>query len=785
MISSGNVIKTPAIMTSFCFFRVLLLLIIPLSIYSQKVVRGVVLEESQKGQFTPLIAAPVFWMGTQEGTVTDTLGVFKIPAPTIFPDSGNLKPNEKRARFLIISYVGYTSDTINVADMDKIRVVLAQENSKELQEIEVNARLNSSFVNALEPLNSKTMSEKELFKAACCNLSESFETNPSIDVSFTDAVSGAKQIQMLGLAGVYTQLTQENLPGSRGLASSYGLGYTPGPWVESIQVTKGVGSVANGYESIAGQINVELKKTEITPKSGERVYANAYINEMGRAEANLNLTHKFSPKWSSTLLTHANQMGSISTMHTDRNMDGFLDIPNGYQFNILNRWKYNHNNWMAQFGVRLLKDERTGGQVNGVTSPFGFDGYKSYFTNIGQERIEGFGKIGYVFPEKKFKSVGLMVSAIAHNQKNTFGVRFYEGQQQSIYANLIYQSIIGNTNHKYRAGISYLFDKYDESFAYMTTWNMKRTESVPGVFGEYTWTILPRITMIFGLRADYHNLFGLFVTPRFHGKYDITESTILRVSAGRGQRTANVLAENISIFASSRELQIHSPLQGFGGLEVAWNYGMSLTQEFKLFYKDGSITADFYRTEFQKQIVVDLDASPQQLKLYNLTGQSFANSAQLEIQYELIDRLDLRMAYRYYDVKTDYTSGLLQKPLLSQNRAFVNLAYETKSSWKFDITTNWNGQKRIPNTSTNPSEYKMEQFSTDFITVNAQISKSFGSLKKHWWDVYVGVENLTDFRQQDLIIAANNPYGPYFDASLIWGPIIGRMTYAGFRYKLK
>ncbi|MFN0050507.1 MAG: TonB-dependent receptor plug domain-containing protein, partial [Cytophagales bacterium] len=321
----------------------------------------------------------------------------------------------------------------------------------------------------------------------------------------------------------------------------------------------------------------------------------------------------------------------------------------------------------------------------------------------------------------------------------------------------------------------------------------------PGVFGEYTRTILPRITMIFGLRADYHNLFGLFVTPRFHGKYDITETTILRVSAGRGQRTANVLAENSGILASSRNISIQNygitetsfagkPInyQNYGlKPEVAWNYGLSLTQEFRLFYRNGSITADFYRTDFQNQIVIDMDASAQQLKLYNLTGQSYSNSAQLEIEYELIDKLDLRLAYRYYDVKTDYSAGLLQKPLLSQNRAFINLAYETKSKWKFDLTTNWNGQKRIPNTTTNPEDFKRESYAPDFVTMNAQISKSFGNPKKSWWDLYIGVENLTDFRQKDLIIAANNPFDTYFDASLVWGPIIGRMTYAGFRYKFK
>ena len=787
-------VMVPFVM-KFLFIKLsvlILLITIPFIGFSQKYIRGVVLEESKKGQFTPLTGAPVFWMGTQEGTVTDSSGVFKLKVSEHI-EMGHLEPK------LVVSYVGYKSDTVFVKDMEKVRVVLVEEGSKELQEVEVTHRNSSSFVNALEPINTKTMTEKELFKAACCNLSESFETNPAIDVSFADAVSGAKQIQMLGLSGIYTQLTQENLPGTRGLAANYGLGYTPGPWVESIQVTKGVGSVANGYESISGQINVELKKSEVTTKTGEKVYANAYVNEMGRAEANLDLTRKFSPKWSSTLLTHANQMGTIATIHTDRNNDGFYDIPNGYQVNLLNRWKYEHNNWIAQFGARVLKDERTGGQTEGVSAPFGFAGFRPYSININQERAEGFAKLGYVFPEKKYKSVGLMVSALTQNQDYLFGIRTYSGKQRTLYANFIYQSIIGNTNHKYRAGISYLFDDYDESYRYTDTWSMKRTESVPGLFAEYTWTILPKITMIYGLRADYHNLFGWFITPRFHGKYDITEITKLRISAGRGQRTANVLAENTGILASSRNIYIQNysltdvsvapkpvDYQTYGlKPEVAWNYGASLTQDFSLFSRAGSVTADFYRTDFQNQVVVDMDVSPQQLRLYNLSGISYSNSAQVEVDYEMIDNLDVRLAYRYYDVKTDYSTRLLQKPLLSQNRAFVNLAYETNNKWKFDLTINWNGKKRIPNTITNPGELRKEFYSPDFFTFNAQMSKSFGNSKKQWWDLYLGVENLSDFRQKDLINAANNPYGPYFDASLIWGPIIGRMVYAGFRYKLK
>ncbi|MDX2191345.1 MAG: carboxypeptidase-like regulatory domain-containing protein [Bacteroidota bacterium] len=794
---------------------ILVLFVIIASVtHAQKYVRGVVLEETKKGQFVPLVGAPVIWLGTNEGTVTDTSGAFKIQVPLSIGEGLGVGQ-------LVISYIGFKSDTIDVKGTSQARVILAQEGSKELNEVEITERISSSSINALEPLNTKNMSEKELFKAACCNLSESFETNPSVDVSYPDAATGAKQIQMLGLSGIYTQMTTENMPGIRGLAANYGMSYIPGPWIESIQVTKGVGSVVNGYESMTGQINVELKKTEVTPKVGERVYANAYVNMMGRTEGNLNITNKLSKKWSTTTLLHANGINN----RVDMNDDKFLDIPLGYQFNGVNRWKFEHNNWIVQFGVKALVDERTGGQYEQtnlsnsgirVAPNENIEGLKAplYNVNLNTQRLEGFSKLGYVFPEKKYKSIGLIINQLFHVQSNNFGLFPYDGFQNSSYANLIYQSIIGNTNHKFRTGLSLVRDELSESYPIPeSAFKFKRTEIVPGAFFEYTWQISQRITIIPSLRADYNNLFGAYITPRLHGKIDITEKTSIRFSGGRGQRTPTVFSDNMNYLVSNRSIIINNKFylsskdiafsngEYFGGInyndftqnityfnlkpEVSWNYGASLSQDFKLDYRKGNITVDYYRTDFVNQVVVDLDQSPQQLNIYNLNGQSYANSFQAEVDYELLKRLDIRLAYRMYDVKTTYHGELLERPFISKHRAFANIAYETKSKWKFDYTINWNGPKRLPNTSSNPTEYQRPSYSPDFFLMNAQISKSFGNPMKTWWDVYLGCENLLDFRQQDLIIAANAPYSQYFDASLVWGPIIGRMFYAGARFKLK
>jgi len=739
---------------------------------THNLVRGVVLEETTKGHFNPLVGATVHWMESNKGTFTDTSGVFVLP--------------KESEMWLIVSYIGYKSDTMHVHDAGQLRVILKDEQTKSLQEVTVEGHAATSFLSSLEPLNTRTMSEKELFKAACCNLSESFETNPSVDVNFADAVSGAKQIQMLGLSGIYTQLTNENLPGTRGLASNYGLGYVPGPWVESIQVTKGVGSAANGYESVAGQINVELKKTDVTLKSGERLFFNTYANDFGRYEGNLNYVQKLGSKWGTATLLHYN----TQTMRIDMNKDGFLDIPLGNQLNGINRWKYENGKGLVSiFGVKALKDERTGGQ-------WGYDKNvdkltrNSYGVGLNTERLEIFGKLGYVFPQKKYKSIGFMTSALTHANSHYFGITSYNASQQTLYANLIYQSIIGTTNHKFRTGASYLADAYDEDFiprAYGTLQNYKRTELVPGVFYEHTWTVSPKFTTVMGLRADYHNLFGFFLTPRLHGKYNPTEKMTIRFSAGRGQRTANVFAENNSIFASSRQVILPTTTGKAYGLnpEIAWNYGISINQDFKLNYSEGSITLDFYRTDFQNQVIVDLDKNPQQVSFYNLQGKSYSNSAQAEVEYSPIKRLDARMAYRFYDVQMTYHDELLQRPLISKHRAFVNLAYATRNNWKLDFTANWNGPKRIPNTSSNPEDYRFDSYSPSFFILNSQLSKSFGKPDKQWLDVYVGMENIGDFRQQNAIIASDTPFSPYFDSSLIWGPITGRMMYVGVRWKIK
>lgn len=728
-------------------------------------VTGVILHENHAGEFNPVHLASVQWLEVPSmQAVSNEDGVF------------SLAYEEGRTQNLVIRLAGLDADTVAVTDPTQVLVINAKEN--QLAEVVVTARRSSNFISALSPNRLEVLSSQELFKAACCDLSESFETNASVDVVQSDAVTGSKQIQMLGLSGIYTQLTVENLPGPRGLATPLGMGSIAGSWIEAIQISKGVGSVANGYENMTGQINVELKK----PENSERFFFNLYGNDMGRTDINLNLAHRFNERWSGGLMIHDNFM-----FNKDLNFskNGFRDLPAGNIFSGVNRWRYeNGQGLITQFGVKFFKDNRTGGQIGFDKNRDPLDQSK-YGIDFDISRVELFAKFGYVFPSHRHRSIGLQLSGSFFDQDAFYGNRNYDASQQGLYANLIYQDVIGNVEHKYRTGLSAQLDRYKE--LYMTH-DFRRTEWVPGAFFEYTYSPSNKFDVVAGLRADYHNLYGMFATPRLHARYQPSNNTVLRISAGRGQRTANILAENTAALASARILRIDpSMAEGAYGLrpEVSWNTGVSIDQTFYVAGKPFTFSAEYFRSDFTDQVVVDYE-NPRELYIYNLDGRSYANSFQTELRFSPIVRLEVRTAYRLFDVQTDFRHAgeRLERPLVAKHRGFMNLAYHTSDHlWSFDYTLNLTGQKRLPSTADNPMEYRIGDYSKAFTTMNAQVTRRIGKVRPV--DVYLGAENLTNFFQSNPILAADDPFGNYFDTSMVWGPLSGRMIYAGIRLSIQ
>ena len=740
-------------------------LLLPLTAFAQQFSKGTVVDEAN----LPLMGAEVYWNGTQIGVSTDDNGTF------------TLKRTEN-SNTLVISYIGYKTKTIKVTNSEALHIQLEPQSA--LEEVVVTQKRANTMKSQWQVANLHTMSSGELLKAACCNLSESFSTNPSIDVNFSDAVTGNKQIKMLGLTSPYILMAEENIPAMRGASQAYGLSFVPGTWIESIQITKGAGSVINGYESISGQINYEIEK----PINARPFFLNLYTSEDSRYELNAHSKVKLSDKWATSLLAH----GNIRQRKSDHNHDGFIDNPIGNQINLLNRWQYSNaeKGWVSFLNLNYMKDERQAGQIDynpltdkGTTNAWG--------SEVNSERFTLSNKTGYVFPDTPYKSIGLQNSFQSHRQDSYFGLNSYDIHQKSWYGNLIYNSIIGNTQHKFATGLSGTYDDYNEQLTTSAlAGDFSRIDRSVGAFFEYTYDNSSNFSFVAGIRADSHNNLGNFITPRFHLRYNPWKEATFRLSAGRGKRAANVIAENQQLLASSRQLHI---IGGDGGKlyglnpEIAWNYGASFLQAFKIWGKNAELSVDFYRTHFDNQVVVDLDHSPQQALFYNLDGKSFANSLQAEVSISPAKGLDFKAAYKYYDVQTQFTKGQLEKTLTPKHRWFANVAYETAdthenkhSQWKFDVTFNWLGEQRLPTTATNPLAYRLSDYAPSFATLNAQITRVFS--KK--FEVYVGGENITNYKQANGILAADAPFGAYFDSTMQYAPAFGQMYYAGMRFKL-
>lgn len=736
--------------------------LIVFSAHAQEV-SGKVFGTDENNKKIPLTGANVYWAHNLEGTTTDERGFFKIEKhdhdheiyTEIFDDHSD--------HLLVFSFVGYMNDTIHVHhNMRNFEMVLTS--VSELEGVEVSARQAGSFISRIDPVVTQQINRAELHRAACCNLSESFETNASVDVSYSDAVTGAKQIEMLGLAGIYSQMMTENIPNFYGLANSYGLMWVPGTWMESIQVSKGTAAVLNGYESITGQINVEYKK----PDDSERLFLNLFADGYGRLEGNMNAATQLNPHWSTMVYGHV----SHNNTKNDHNKDGFLDHPLYTQYNFFHRWKYVGQHHEAQFGIQYLDEDRTGGQVDfdksderSVLKPYGI--------NIHNKRMQAFAKNGFLLNRPE-TSVAMINSYTWHDVQSFFGLRDYSARQNSFYNNLIFQSYIGDTRHSYTTGVNYLYNEYDEMLSDSA---FTFHESVPGIYFQYTYNKPEKFTFIAGMRADFHNQFGTFYTPRVHVRYALTPKTILRGSAGKGYRTANVIAENISLLASSRGIVTIETLNQ----EEAWNYGMHLTQYIDVLGKELTLSTEFYRTEFQNQIIVDMDTDVSQIRLYNLNGKSYSNSFQVEASYELLPRLDLLAAFRISDVKMTINDDLQRKPLINKYKGLVTASYATNMNrWQFDLTGQFNGGGRLPDTFNRPEEFRLDQTFPSYTILNAQITRYF----RHW-SVYIGGENLLNFTQEHPIIAADNPFGEYFDASMVWGPIMGSKFYVGLRFTIE
>ena len=740
---------------------------------------GIVLDD--KGE--PLVGANVYWAGTTVGVATDVDGRFQLEPV-------------KSTNLLVTSFMGFHNDTTEVTSHSELTIVLVSDLL--LEEVDIVERKMAVLRSRISPLTTETLTGEALCMAACCNLSESFETSASVDVAYSDAATGAKQIRLLGLSGTYVQMLTENTPNIRGLAQAFGMEYIPGPWMEAIQVSKGTSSVLNGYEAIAGQINVEYLK----PQTQDPVALNAMISTETHAELNVTGGWDINDKVSTGVLFHAQNM----SLELDHNHDGFLDMPKNTNVNLLNRWYIRDGDYTGQILVRGLYDHRIGGQTKEAVTV----APTPYHIDLNTWRVDGFMKNGYVFDQETGMSIGIIASASYHNQQNSYGSRQWNAAQTNAYLNAIFQTSFDDSatdlwddhSHNLSAGLSVNYDGYQEELSLVSPIDtLNRWEMTPGIFVEYTYTFKDKITLLVGIREDYSTRYGFFTTPRMNLRYAPFEWWTLRGSVGLGYRSPNAIADNAAYLSSNR---IYHFDEVNLAQERSMNTGLSTVFYIPMGNKELQLSGEYYYTKFLDGIIADMDRDLHGVTLYNMhdvaDAQYFSHNWQVEANMEILRGWTMTAAFRYTDVKqTSFHTAtneyqLRDKPLQNKFKGIISTSYQTPlKTWQFDLTAQFNGEGRMPDGFVVPDgsqQYRMHNgyiYHKWYPQLLGQVTKFFRT-----WSIYLGAENMTNFTQDNPIVESKigdthfvDTQSANYDASMIWAPIHGWKLYLGFRWALE
>lgn len=732
---------------------VLVNILLPVSIFSQSIT-GVVTDITGK----PLVGANIVWQHQAKGTITDVNGYFSI---------GQVDS----LHHLVISYIGFKPETIDVATVKHWEVQLIEDAT--LNEVTIQAK-GSATRFAADIAKVEVLGVREIQRAACCSLAGCFSTNSNVDANVTNIVTDAKELRILGLAGVYNQILVEGMPLIQGLAYPYGPNSYPGTMIEKIFVTKGANSVLQGFESITGQINMEFHKAESAPK----LFANIFANSFGETQYNLNYFVK----------TKASNYLSIGHLtlpagNIDRDKDGFRDIVRSKRVSFYNRWSYDNPDkpkWRTNFALRYLNENREGGLTNynqsehkGTSNVYG--------QNVHINHLDFANKTNYVWNDKT--SLILLVSAFAQDQQSYFGVKSYHGKQlnitSSIYADYYYSS----QNHNLKAGISHRHNQLNEDIQFLEALNVLnytgiyRTDyDIPGLFVENKLTI-SKFSILTGMRYDQFGRFGWKLTPRLLVRANVTENTDIRFNIGKGYRMAHIFSENPSLLAGNRALLISNDLAP----EEAINTGINFIQNFKWNEMSITLSGDAYFTFFQNQIFPDYNSITNAAIVQNFFGKSVSNSYQIENKWIFTPQFDMKLAYNYLEVYR-VNDGLRQDlPFVPHHKWTANTSYSTPNDkWQFDVTYRWIGSKIMPSTAHYPEQYKQPSQSKPYAQLDFQVTKRWKS-----WQLYSGIENIFDFRQKFPILGFDQPFGEYFDPAFNWGPTKGRELYIGLRFSLQ
>lgn len=719
-------------------------------------VNGRVVDKNNK----PLSGASVIWVNNKKGITAKEDGSFSIK-------------RTETDKMLVVSYSGYTKDTIDVSHTDTVLFVLKEKSN--LQAVEVNAEKAGTLLSNRSAIKVEILTSVELKKSACCDLAGCFETQSSVQPQTTNIITNAKELRILGLSGVYNQVLIDGFPMIQGLTFTYGISGIPGTLVDNIYISKGANSVLQGHESISGQINVETKK----PNASEKLFANVYMNSF--LEKHLNIATNFKKgKWHSLLAFHMVQPAN----KIDKDKDDFLDLPLLTRYMIINKWKVGRENdwgWSSEMAVRFLNESRVGGQK--FFDPGQHKGSSTIYGNtVIINQPEMWAKINYRFND--IHRLTLYTSAFHQGQQSFFGSLSYKAKQNNAFVNLQHEFKY-NPDHSLKSGISFKHLDINEDLFFTDNiinrnydGNYNRVENIVGIFSENTMTFFKgKLTWIAGVRADNHNSFGWNVTPRTLLKYDPTSKLTIRANIGTGWRTVNFFSENISLLASSRDIIFTEALQP----ERALNMGVNITQKFESKNVSGYISMDYYRTNFQNQIFPDYDSDPTKAFVKNFTGKSVSNGFQTDLFIKLYKRYEFKAGYNFLDVYRINSGNKVVLPFNPRHKVLTTFSYKpVNDKFHADVNIHWYGEQRLPDTKSNPVAYQRPDYSQKYTTVNAQFTYLFKN-----FEAYTGCENIFNFRQNQPIISWQNPFSPYFDISSVWGPTRGREFYMGVRWKLK
>ncbi len=730
-------------------------LLFPIGLFAQKI-EGKVTDTKNEA----LTGASVYWLDSNQGTMTEINGIFSIA----FNEISNKK--------LIASYVGFKSDTIEITNQKYVKFTLAA--IKSLSEVVITEERDGIILSNIDPIKTENITQTELKKAACCDLAGCFETQLTIQPQTSNVITNAKELRILGLSGVYNQVLVDGFPMIQALSYTYGISGIPGTLVENIFVSKGANSVLQGFESISGQINVITKDAANTDK----LLLNFYINSFMEKHLNANYAFK-KGKWRNITAVQTVQPAN----KTDNDKDNFLDLPLLTRYLIYNKLNYGKESdwgWSTKIGLKYLNEERIGGQYTfnantdqGNTSVYG------QTVNFTQPEI--YTKTGYRFNNKH--NIALSANSFFHQQNSFFGTTKYNATQSNFYANLQYE-LAYNKLHTLKTGLSFRYLNIHEKIEFTDTilnrsynGDYKRIENIPGIFAENTMSFLNnKITWISGLRLDHHNQFGSTLTPRMLLKYDLSSKTVVRANIGTGWRTVNLFSENIGLLVRSRNIVFAEKLLP----ERALNYGINMVHKYEINKQTGYLSADFYRTDFQNQIFPDYDRDSKSAIIKNFKGPSISNGFQLELNIKIAKRFDIKTGYNYLDVYRIEADKKNQLPFNPKHRVLGAISFKPLSKkFNIDINVHWFDKQRLPNTKANPIAFQRPDYSEAFTLYNAQFTYNFKKI-----ELYIGCENIFNFRQLQPILSWQNPFGPYFDTSSVWGPTRGREIYSGVRFKL-